>query len=180
MENQNQTQTGVEEVLKTLEMFSDEKGIIIDIQLPGHIQMAVELWSNAKTKADTRAETKQRKKWKEQTQGKGKLLLSGKINALKLLDALISEISRPVQMLRLREIIDVRYRARIKMKLYFLSATWRPRDNEDDGATVKVDLTQLWQRKPPALSKALEKIYNFQVYDNPESLVVRLVPQQQY
>jgi hypothetical protein len=179
MENpQNSKITGVEEILNAVKAFGNEKGIIIDIQLPGDVQMPVELWSTAKTKADTRAETKQRKKWKEQTQGKGRLLLSGKVNALETLDALISEISRPVQMLRLREVIDVRYRARIKMKLYFLSATWRPRDNEDDGATVKVDLTQLWQRKPPALSKALEKIYNFQVYDNPESLVVRLVPQQ--
>jgi hypothetical protein len=183
MENpQNSKIAGVEEILNAVKAFGNEKGIIIDIQLPGDVQTPVELWSGIKTKADTRRETKDRKKWKQQTQGKGSLLLTGRVNALSLVERIISEIERPVQLLRLREVIDFRYRARVKMKLYFLSATWRPRntDESDNGATAKVNLRQLWERRPPALSRVLDQIYKVQIYDNPDGLVVRLILQQPY
>jgi len=180
MQNQNQPQSGVvEEALKALGLFANEKGIIIDLQLPGNAQTPVELWTGIKTKADTRKETKNRKRWKQQTQGKGKLLLTGRVNALSLVDRIISEIKRPVEMIRLREVIDFRYQARIKVKFYFLSATWRPRNNdESDDAAIKVDVQQLWQRRPSVLSRILDQIYKVQIFDNPDSLVVRLVPRE--
>jgi len=180
MENPNNPNSGVEEIIKALETFADKKGIIVDLQLPGDVQMSVEMWAGIKTKADTRRETKNRRKWKQAQQGKGSLILNGRVNALQLVEKIINKVQRPVQMVRLREVIDFRYQARIKMKFYFLDATWRPRNNEDDGATVKVDLRSLWQRKPPALSKVLDQIYKVQIFDNPDSLVVRLVPLQQY
>jgi len=168
----------VNEVLKALQTFSNNKGIVVDLQVAGDVQTPVEMWAGIKTKADTRRETKDRKKWKQQSQGKGNLLLAGRVNALLLLGKIVNEIQRPVQLIRLREVIDFRYQARLKMKFYFLEATWRPRntDEEDNAATAKINIAQLWQRRPPALVRALDQVYKVQVFDNPESLVVRLVP----
>jgi len=179
--NPNNPNSGVEEIIKAIQMFGN-KGIIIDLQLPGNVQTPVELWTGIRTKPDTRRETKNRRKWKQAQQGKGSLILAGRINAVHLLEKIVNEVQRPVQMVRLREVIDFRYQARIKMKFYFLDATWRPRntDEEDNAATAKIDIAQLWQRRPKALDKALNAIYKLQIFDNPDSLVVRLVPISEY
>jgi hypothetical protein len=184
MQNPNHEQKTevVEEVLTALgELFPPDKAIIVDLQLPsdGKIKTSLEFWTGVKAKIDTRKDTNQRKKWKKRSQGEGKLLLSGGVNALTLLETLVSKIRRPVQLIRLREVIDFRYQEHFKVKIYFLTATWLPRNNEgDDGATTRFD-RQLWQRRPAVFNKVLDQVYKLKLFDNPDSAVVRLVPAQQ-
>lgn len=163
------------------EVGTGEKGIIIDLHFPDSdlksLEQSAELWIGAKIKADTRKETKNRHKWKRMQQGEGRLVITGIINASLLLQRIVNEIQRPIQMIRLREVVDFRHRPHLKAKIYLLSATWFPRtDDEKDEATVKVDLRQLWTRIPPKISIALDAPYKFQVYNNPESIVLRILP----
>jgi hypothetical protein len=177
----NQTETEVvKEVFTALgELFPPDKAIIVDLQLPSNIKTSLEFWTGVRAKIDTRKDTNQRKKWKKQSQGEGKLLLSGGVNGLDLLDRLVTQITRPVQLIRLRKVIDFRYQEHFKVKIYFLTATWRPRNNEDDdGATTGFD-RQLWQRRPAIFSKVLDQVYKLKLFDNPDSAVVRLVPAHQ-
>jgi len=172
------------EIVDLVKKEAGEKGIIIDLHLPDKdretLKRAFEWWCGAETKADdVHKETKKRHEWKATAQGEGKLIVTGVVNAFLLLQMLINEIQRAVQLMRLREVVDFRRQPHFKTKVYLFNATWTPRyTDEKDEATAKVNLRELWTRIPNEIWVALDRVYKLQVIDNPDSVVVRLMPQQ--